>query len=250
MVVNKNMGDTAVEDGLSRAIASSDLPLPLRRAIINGIFHINLTAENFSSYDRGLQAWFCDWLEEQCEAAATQVSTSTYNDILQVLNGLQSSSTDTPRAEIVEQLCTTHFATKPALRLDANDERLNASLTLAARLWLSVSVDSLPHFLTPGYFVCWNNDQPLSLALDQEFCFEPQTTETVKLPKVFTAVNIEKIAGIEVQWSSNLADHLALKNDDKKVILFHQASFLELSKSSKGYCCDLWLDYLHCKKLT
>ena len=45
--------------------------------------------------------------------------------------------------------------------------------------------------------------------------------------------NLEKIAGIQVRWTSNLADHLALRDDDKKVMLFHQASFLELSKESR-----------------
>ncbi|KAL8736847.1 MAG: hypothetical protein Q9181_002262, partial [Wetmoreana brouardii] len=100
-------------------------------------------------------------------------------------------------------------------------------------IWLSVSVDSLPHFFTPGHFVCWGSNQHLSEAIENEICPKVQTNETVKLPKVFTAANLEQIAGIQVQWTSNLADHLSLKDDDKKVMLFHQASFLELSKESK-----------------
>lgn len=236
MAENKQLLLSAVKDGLSRPIASSDLPLPTRQAIINGIFRTNLTTGEFLSCDNGLQAWFCDWFEEQCEAAATQVSTSTYNDLLQTLHCLQSSGNNTTRADIINQLRAMSPATKPAPGLNANDERLNASLTLAARSWSSVSIDSSKHFLTPGYFVCWNRDQCLGDVLSKEFSSTPQTTETVKLPRVFTAVNLEKIAGIQVQWSSNLADHLVLKDDDKKVIVFHQASFLTLSKNSKRYC--------------
>ena len=55
-------------------------------------------------------------------------------------------------------------------------------------------------------------------------------SENAKLPKAFTAANLEQIAGIKVQWTSNLADHLSLKDDDTKVMLYHQASFLELHK--------------------
>lgn len=54
----------------------------------------------------------------------------------------------------------------------------------------------------------------------------------------FTAANLEKIAGIQVQWTSNLAGHLSLKDDEKKVMLFHQVSFLELSKDSQRYATD------------
>lgn len=223
----------AGQDLLSRPVASSELSLPIRQALANGIFQTTLTADDFASRDSGLQAWFSDWFEEQCEAAATQVSASTHNDLLQILNYLQSRGTFASRADIADKLCTTSSATRPALGLSPDDDRLNASLTLAARIWLSVSIDSLQRFTTPGYFVCWNRYQSLSEAVHKEFSSKAQTTESVKLPKVFTAANLEKIAGIQVQWTSNLADHLVLKDDDKKVMLFHQASFLELSKQSK-----------------
>ena len=223
----------AAKDLLSRPVASTDLSLPIRQAIVNSIFQGTLTADEFSSRDSGLQAWFSDWFEEQCEAAATQVSASTHNDLLRILSYIQSNGNNASRVDIADKLCTTSSATRPALGLSANDERLNASLTLAARVWLSISIDSLQRFTTPGYFVCWNSNQCLSDAVDAEFSSKAQTTETIKLPKVFTASNLERIAGIQVQWTSNLADHLVLKDDDTKVMLFHQASFLELSKQSK-----------------
>jgi hypothetical protein len=51
--------------------------------------------------------------------------------------------------------------------------------------------------------------------------------EHVKLEKIFIARNLGRIAGIEIQFTNNLADHLRLMNeDDKKVTIFHNASFL------------------------
>ena len=232
VIANKNLFKMASQDRLSQSLASTELPLLVRRAIINGIFQIDLTPENFLSWDNGLQAWFNDWFEEQCQATANQVSVKTHRDLLHILAYLQSADRNTTRTEVAEQICvSTSIA-------NLEDERLNASLTLAARIWLSVSIDSLRHFFALGYFICWNKNQTLSDALDKELCPKSQASETVKLPKVFTAANLEKIAGIQVQWTSNLADHLVLKDDDTKVMLFHQASFLELSKQSKRYSRD------------
>ena len=220
---------------LARPITDTDLATHVRLTIINGIFQINLTTEEFLSRDGGLSAWFRDWFEEQCPAATNQVSAKTYQDLLQILTCIQSNcqSISTSRLELINQICAKFSSSNPLLASDPKDAKLNASLTLAARLWLSISIDSLPHFFTPGYVIRWESDQCLPDAVGKEFSPKPQTTETVKLPKVFTAANLEKIAGIQVQWTSNLADHLTLKDDDKKVMFFHQASFLELSRESK-----------------
>lgn len=61
----------------------------------------------------------------------------------------------------------------------------------------------------------------------------PRTKELsdhVKLERLFTAQNIERVADIQVIWTSNLADHLQLEDDDTKVWLFSHTSFLELHR--------------------
>jgi len=55
-------------------------------------------------------------------------------------------------------------------------------------------------------------------------------TIAVKLDSLFTAPNIERIADIQVIWTSNLADHLLLEDEDTKVRLFSHVSFLELHR--------------------
>ncbi|KAK4065976.1 uncharacterized protein Triagg1_8285 [Trichoderma aggressivum f. europaeum] len=72
----------------------------------------------------------------------------------------------------------------------------------------------------------------LNNALATYFC--PQKTlqaDRPKLGKVFTARNLNRIAGIEIRWTTNLADHLRLVDDDQVVFIFHCASFLQLQKS-------------------
>ncbi|KAL7937294.1 hypothetical protein V8C35DRAFT_292122 [Trichoderma chlorosporum] len=73
---------------------------------------------------------------------------------------------------------------------------------------------------------------PLNDTLKHYFC--PQKTLQAgrpKLSKVFTARNMSRIAGIEILWTTNLADHLRLVDDDRAVFIFHCASFLQLQKS-------------------
>jgi hypothetical protein len=57
-----------------------------------------------------------------------------------------------------------------------------------------------------------------------------ELSDHVKLERLFTARNIERVADIQVIWTSNLADHLQLEDDDTKVRLFSHASFLELHR--------------------
>lgn len=42
---------------------------------------------------------------------------------------------------------------------------------------------------------------------------------------MFTARNLERVAGIRVIWTSNLADHLHLEDDDTSVRIFYHVSF-------------------------
>ncbi|KAF8854411.1 hypothetical protein BDZ45DRAFT_597067 [Acephala macrosclerotiorum] len=57
-------------------------------------------------------------------------------------------------------------------------------------------------------------------------------TEQVKLEKIFNARNLEQIGGIKIRWTSNLADHLRMRDDDTAVELFHYVSFLRCHQKS------------------
>ncbi|MCJ1460227.1 hypothetical protein MMC28_010606 [Mycoblastus sanguinarius] len=203
---------------LNGRLSATPTTLFLRQAIINKIFDVHASAID-PNHIHSLDAYFNDWYEEQCEAAGGHVSFQAHEDILKIVALLQL---DLDRAEIIA-----------ALQLQqANKEVLNASINLAARLWLTVSIGSLQQSLTPGNIIAWS-DGKLSNTIHEALWLECQYNGPTKLERNFTAANLEKIAGIEVVWTSNLADHLCLKDDDTKVLLYHQVSFLELHKNSK-----------------
>ncbi|PQE11495.1 fad-type 2 protein [Rutstroemia sp. NJR-2017a BBW] len=56
--------------------------------------------------------------------------------------------------------------------------------------------------------------------------------DSVRLERVFSARNLERIAGIQIEWTTNLADHLRLTDEEDKISIFHYASFLECQLKS------------------
>ena len=117
----------------------------------------------------------------------------------------------------------------------AHSKNLAGTLVdLAAGLWLMLSISKYPGDISYDEPIIWEDEEalvPLGL-VDKTFFNQYNSTDLVKLPQSFTAAHLEQIAGIKVIWTSNLADHLLLKDDDTKLMLFHQISILQLHKMS------------------
>ena len=177
---------------------------PLQQAIIRQIFQIDQSAN--------LDAYF-SWVEDECDAAIDQVSVQTHGEIVHIISFFQA---DLSRAEIVTRL---HVQC-------ADEDLVAASIDLAARIWLTLSVGKLPRSLSPGTSFTWN-DGPLSSTVHSLWS-QSRLSDSIKLPKSFNVANIEKIAGLTILWTNNLVDHLRLEDDDTKAWIYHQLSFLEL----------------------
>lgn len=128
---------------------------------------------------------------------------------------------------------------KSSLRLslllnDSNDsdELLEDGLDLAARVWLMLFVGEYRQIIGPAQRqIVWNENDSLRGLLEREFSNHAEASDNVKLERLFTARNMERIAGLEIIWTSNLADHLRLFDDDTRVAIFHQACFLKHMQS-------------------
>lgn len=143
---------------------------------------------------------------------------------------------------LVKRPDTTHpsvgYLLKKQLSLEDDDESveiLRDSLNLAVRLLLMIPIGP---FLGTGGGITVSGETylPWEEGTITEFVstkFSPQTSmrERVKLEKVFNARNLKRIAGIEIRWTSNLTDHLRMRDDDTAVEIFHYASFLRFHQS-------------------
>ncbi|KAK0673143.1 hypothetical protein QBC41DRAFT_343220 [Cercophora samala] len=109
----------------------------------------------------------------------------------------------------------------------ATDEECERSMDLAARLltmlWIGVPKDQVMARR------CLRWEQGTIRDFVSDFFKEaPKLSyERVRLPKSFNAWSISKIAGINISFTDNLADHLLLTDDDSTLLIFHHVSFLE-----------------------
>ncbi|KAM0257328.1 hypothetical protein ACHAQJ_004415 [Trichoderma viride] len=118
---------------------------------------------------------------------------------------------------------------------EPDDDDVNYGIDTCASLVVMVEIEfNPPKEISALTRVPWKTGS-LADALACYFC--PQIalrSERPKLGKVFTARNLTRMAGIEVQWTTNLADHLCLGKNDQVVYIFHCASFLQFQQSLRS----------------
>ncbi|KAK4445515.1 hypothetical protein QBC34DRAFT_306576 [Podospora aff. communis PSN243] len=150
-------------------------------------------------------------------------ATRTHDDIVECISKLKSGML---REDI--KSCLRSKLSSPHVN---EDEMLDNSIDLSASLLLMTSFGSYTYGFSGQSSVCWNKGT-LRDFLRSYFAPEMKlANENVKLEKIFKASNLVRIAGLEIEWTDNVADHLRMTDDDKRVHIFHHAAFLETQRS-------------------
>ncbi|KAK8039983.1 hypothetical protein PG993_008394 [Apiospora rasikravindrae] len=101
------------------------------------------------------------------------------------------------------------------------------SINLALRLVSMMKFGTARRQIMPRRCLAWEHGS-LKEYLASYFGKQPALScDRVRLPKSFQAWSIERIGGIDICFTDNLADHLLLVEDDSKLLIFHHVSFLE-----------------------
>jgi hypothetical protein len=109
----------------------------------------------------------------------------------------------------------------------ANDtDRVNTSIDLTARLMSMMSIGSLRYGFSGRPELEWNSGS-LKDFIHGYYNSLISCGQKTKLEKIFTAKNLNKVAGIDIIWTDNLVDHLKMMHDDKEVAIFSHALFLK-----------------------
>jgi hypothetical protein len=108
------------------------------------------------------------------------------------------------------------------------DKLLDNTIDLAARMHLMVNIAVDNPVISRQIQLRWESGILRDFLKDHFFQPQVLSNDGIKLERMFTVSNLERIAGIQIKLTDNLADHLRMiDKDDKVVAIFHHASFLK-----------------------
>ena len=234
-IIEKERSDGA-KSALQCYLLSQPLQsLPLRHHFLVNVFDLQppeLQKSTVQATDNAYESFFSRY-SQLCRLAVNkdrEVEKLTHWHLVEVVALLKNH--DSTRGDVVAMVMQDQVV--------AHSQSLARTLVdLAAGLWLMLSISMYPGDISYDEPIIWRDYEKLR---DDQYCNQApinksfshlyNLTDLVKLPQSFTAAHLEKIGGIQVIWTSNLADHLLLKDDDTKLMLFHQVSILQLHKRS------------------
>lgn len=211
--------DVLATMSLDTALMLQPIPGSVRYAIIRAIFDTTVNDTDVES----LSAYFQHWYEDQCRhlASTRQISIRTHQELVEIVGLLKND--DNLRSTVKNNL---GFGPSTS---EAQQLLVDGSIDLAARTLLLLSVGTFRQSQMIGRNLEWSEGSLQSRVAE----IFPKSTFSgkIKLPRIFKASNLEKLAGLRIRWTSNLADHLLLSDDDQMVDLFHQITALRLHRA-------------------
>lgn len=203
-----------------------EVPLEIKPLAVDHLWGQQPSHFVFHKDKPNLEAYFDSYFKyyaQQCDLIGCHEngeysSVETHRDIMTIAKLLQQSLT---RAEVRKHMTD-------VLKL-ANITQQDNSINLVARLMLMIRIGKVPHEYSKGEYLEWDWERAnLREFVHSNFAVHPaRARDRIKLEKSFNALNVQRIGGIKIWWTDNLADHLRMMDDDKAVFIFHHASFLE-----------------------
>lgn len=214
---------------LSADLRQLPLPLNSRLAIMKSFWGSAVTLSEYEQQSKYTDSYF-RYYEEQCRAMlcdggdGDSALIRTHADIALIVQLFKDRR---HARESIEDI----LRQKLPQELHSGGPKVKNAIDFASRLWLMVHVGTFTRGLIPGQTaIAWKTGSLHNL-IDTHFSFQQTLRAPVKLEKTFTARNIERIAGIKIIWTDNLADHLRMRDDDTRVALFHHVSLLEYHRN-------------------
>jgi hypothetical protein len=216
----------ASQDSLDSSIKAPEvytISTKTKCQILKGLWDLDIQPDQYEITPLNHDVYF-SFYAQQCELflheSARHISARTHRDLVNIAQSLKKSI---PREKIFKDLKEKLQVSKPTSN---KDNLVNASIHLTTRLVLMMEFCSLDYSFSGGEQLHWTEGS-IKDCLGKHFTKPGSLPEKAKLEPVFNALNLSRIAGLEIEWTANLGDHLRLKDDDKTVTVFHYASFLE-----------------------
>ena len=179
-------------------------------------------AAYFDHYNRT-----CQFLYIGIENEAATLAVRTHEEVLLIVDCLWTygqTDSDKTRALLRSILRERHFA-------EESDEKINASIALALRLWLTMNIrESNP--ASPHNIVCWDDVSPLRSFTEAQFN-GPESKPEAKaiIGSGITAVNLKRFSGISIDWTCELEKHLSYDRDRKTLKVYRLEHVIQAHKT-------------------
>ena len=99
---------------------------------------------------------------------------------------------------------------------DREQEILNNSIDLAARLYLVINIGDSQYAVSSGTSLIWDKGSLKIFRQTISKTLASWVTATSKLENTFNACSLERIAGVKLKWTNNSIDHLRIIEADEK----------------------------------
>ena len=198
-------------------IRCPDIPLQIRFQLLQELWGPSCKQSAIAC-----EAYFKYYAEQSSQALNDRgryTSARTHGDVIEVARLLKQPIS---RNAVLQSLRNSYKLNNRPV----DEKALNGSINLTARLLLMIEVGTVEFGFSGQTRLPWTTGT-LQNCVEDHFGSAPTLKDHVKLEKLFTARNLGRIAGLKIVWTDNLADHLRLIDDDRKVAIFHHASFLK-----------------------
>lgn len=213
---------------------SSSLNNVARLAIVDSLWPRD-APKNLDSLQNNDWSTYFHYYVNQClhSLQAQSVVPRTHVEIVKISYLLRRNvSRESIKERLTSVLKEVHIQKKETIGIEETmvmEEQVSNTIDLVARLYFMVNVGTVDAtFTTARKKLRWTGGSPHDFLLDHFRHSKNLDDISVRFDKSFTARNIERIAGITIQWTDNLADHLRMLDaEDKAVAIFHYATFLK-----------------------
>jgi len=207
---------------LDSSIHVSPLSVDIKCRLLKEFWDIDIDPLDFYEVDSDFDPYFKVY-SEKCNSAlyngGRHLSVRTHQEIVDIARELKHSTDRDNIKNILKGKLTTRHPNE--------DELVDASIDLTMRLVLMLDFGIVRYGFTGRAYSAWKTGNIKSFISNYYQVPLKLGDEGLKLQENFNARNLGRIAGIKIDWTNNLADHLRLKDNDKTVAIFHYKSFLD-----------------------
>lgn len=210
--------------GLQDSVTEEPATADDRVSIINNLWQNNVQiSPKRSTIWNAFFTYYTDECKTALEGSGGYTTVRTHQDIVDIANKLENGCT---RSELGRSLVALYLHKRQDDELRKMTE---GSIRLAVRLVAMVDIGPISPNCVQGHTpLDWSDkQQDLKTLLRKHFVKKNSVADSSKFGRLFNALNIRRYAGLKIQWTNNLNNHLRLVDDDTTLCVFHHVTFLK-----------------------